>query len=155
MTSATDPRAALYEQLQAFLAEPNYAKDDGWPNISDSEFQAFNTIVYEIARIKWGEDCDGDQPVKIRVVDRKREDDVVFLPLQHAPYHSNNLEEHLQTELSNIGRATCAIEAYAQRLRISERHLLWVNREQKARAQRAEAIAKHKREQQQGVPPSS
>lgn len=133
-----DPAVSIHDRLKAFLAAPNFADDDGWPNITAAERVEFIDMMYEIARLKWGEDCDGDQPVKLRLIDRKKEDLVFDLPLR-STFRINNFAQRRAAEMENLRLATIAIEAYGSRQQMILNELVHLEEEERRAAERRAA----------------
>jgi hypothetical protein len=125
----------IHERLAAFLATPNHDPHGEWPTITADEHQEFITLMYDVARAKWGEDCDGDMPIKIRTYDRKREDDVIDMPMLR-PKRNATLDETVTAELNNIRGATYAIEAYSAQIRYSQNRIAYAHAEEAKRKER-------------------
>ena len=74
----------ILERLKAFLSAENEKSGNGWPEIPSKDLDEFASIILEIIKAKWGEDCDGELPIKFSMYDKKKRWMPYFSPLPHA-----------------------------------------------------------------------
>jgi hypothetical protein len=61
---------AYLAKLKAFLMTPDHG-DGSWPDIQPDELSTGRDLMVELLDLKWGEDCDGDAPVILRMWNRR------------------------------------------------------------------------------------
>lgn len=57
---------ALLAKMKTFLMSPDHG-DGSWPDIPHEELDKASVLVGEMFNLKWGEDVDGDAPVRVRM----------------------------------------------------------------------------------------
>ncbi|KKL93484.1 hypothetical protein LCGC14_1874250 [marine sediment metagenome] len=84
---------------------------DSWDEVTDEEMEAFHAAVYALETKMLPVDCDGDPPVNIIFVDRRK-----YWPLHYYPviYNHDHKEDDKQEEalLDNLGMAVEALQKF-------------------------------------------
>lgn len=78
----------IIAKIQSFLATPNLSGND-WPEISPKEMQEFQEICLAVADAKWGEDCDGDSPIRVLSFSRRTHELPWSMPLPKEFPHAS------------------------------------------------------------------
>jgi hypothetical protein len=90
--------------------------DASWPDIKDEELNESDSLIKELFQLKWGEDCDGDSPIKFNMLFRRTHHLVWDSPILNGAQDESNAmcEARLLGNLRNVG---CAISSNSELLR--------------------------------------
>lgn len=103
----------LIKKLKAFIKDKRKPIGTGWPEVKvgtkdeEGDVRALYDIVYDIIRLKFGTDCDGDVPIDVDLVDRTRFEAAHVI---HIPYGEDADEDKrldiLYRAMGNVQIAT-------------------------------------------------
>ena len=105
-------------KLKTFLMKPDHG-DGEWPKVSDEELTKAYDLVGEVLDLKWGQDVDGDAPVRVRIWHRAQEHPVAdFAFIAHGPHREDESADAREARwLSNLNTISSASAACAEELR--------------------------------------
>lgn len=112
---------AYLAKLKAVLMAPDHG-DSSWPAISMEQLHEMDGLVEDMLSLKWGEDCDGDKPVRFSMFYRRTHRLVWDSPLRLGR-DGETTEAESRRLLGNLRSITGAISSYNQELQHIERRL--------------------------------
>lgn len=124
---------AYLAEVRAFLLTPNHASGD-WPVIPNDEFEAGLNLVRQLTDLKWAQDCDGDSPINIHMVDRRRFRLVTPMVVSASPRGEETLDAEEARLMSDLRSVVCVASACGSELGHLERQLDQVRRTRATRA---------------------
>ncbi|KWA84223.1 hypothetical protein WL29_22955 [Burkholderia ubonensis] len=109
---------ALLAKMKTFLMSPDHG-DGSWPDIPHEELDKASVLVGEMFDLKWGEDVDGDAPVKVRMWHRGQQHMVCdWAFIDHSPRDEKESTTDQEARwLRNMSTITSASAACAEELR--------------------------------------
>jgi hypothetical protein len=109
---------AVLAKLKAFLMTPDHG-DGSWPDISREGLDTAHTLTREMLDLKWGEDCDGDAPVSVRMWSRRQVRPICeWAYIAHEPRDDSEADDERHARLlSNLSSASSASAAAAEAMR--------------------------------------
>lgn len=112
-------------KLSRFLEEHKDGKGN-WAPVTREEITEMYGLLYEMVELKYAEDCDGDLPIQIKIVDKTKFQSSNFFPLPHLPLDSTlaQVNEYLGLAQTNLSMA-------ADQVRIATVHLGFLLNEEK------------------------
>lgn len=115
-------------KLSRFLEERKDGKGS-WAPVTREEVTEMYNLLYEMLGLKYAEDCDGDLPIQIKIIDRTKFQSLHFFPMPHLPLDSNLAQVH-----EYLGLAQTNLSMAAEQVRIATVHIGFINeQEQKAK----------------------
>lgn len=118
---------AFLDDLRAYLLAADHGTAGSWPELKYSDIHEAESIVDRLLMLKWGCDCDRDSPVKFMMWARRLGFMPFDMPLLQSP-RDESVDAKEVRLLENIGRASCAVSAYAQQIGQAERQLTEIKR---------------------------
>lgn len=109
---------AFLVKLGAFLKAPNHSDAD-WPTIPDEEFREGYELVGEMLDLKWARDCDSDSPIRFRMHERRRYEDVCDVLLQRGPRGDETPDAEQERLIYNIRSLTGALSSIQHSLNMT------------------------------------
>jgi hypothetical protein len=86
--------------IDKFLETRIKSENGGWPEVSHAEINQLYSIIDKLINTKWQKDCDGDPPVRIKLIDRTRYEAFHYQPIPYDFDHENNDFDKLNSEYS-------------------------------------------------------
>ena len=68
-----DTREHFDTALTEFLSERVESEDGGWAPVTQENRNRLDELIHLLILLKWGEDCDGDLPMRYKLLDRTSE----------------------------------------------------------------------------------
>lgn len=112
---------AYLAKLKAVLMTPDHG-DGSWPDIPTERLHEMDGLVEEMLSLKWGEDCDGDKPVRFSMFYRRTHRLVWDSPLR-LDRDGETAEAESRRLLGNLSSITGAIGSYNDELQHIEQRL--------------------------------
>lgn len=93
---------AIYEKIEAFLAERVLSKNNGYAPVSKEDFAALVEIIDALVEAKWSPDPDGDYPIEALIVNRNNHEHV---PYRAVTYRHVNKKQYTRDVVTNLNAA--------------------------------------------------
>lgn len=123
----------LFAKLKTFLMTPDHGDGSSWPDISVEELREARTLIRELLLLKWGKDCDGDEPVTLSLLYRRKSRLPWDIPLSLSSMDETPEQEKERVQ-QNLYRISGAIASYAQALEQHTRQLQDIQRAEVAKS---------------------
>lgn len=114
----------LLNKLSRFLDDQKDGNGSYAP-VTKEEITELYNMFYEVLSLKYLEDCDGDLPIQLKIIDKTKYQSLKFFPVPHLGLNAKleEVEEYLSFAHTNLSMAT-------EQIRIASIHLKFVTEDQ-------------------------
>lgn len=111
-------------KLKTFLMSPDHG-DGSWPDIQPAALNESQELMLDMLQLKWGHDCDGDRPVRLRLWYRRTHRMVAdWAFLEQGSRHDKAPADKEEVRLfGNLRTLSSVIGSAAEELRMVESQL--------------------------------
>lgn len=113
---------AYLAKLKAVLMAPDHG-DGSWPDIQPEQLREVDGLVAKLLELKWGRDCDGDQPVRFAMHYRRSHRLVWDLPVRLDNGADETIAAARQRLMGNLRTVSGGLRSYSEELHRIEQHL--------------------------------
>ena len=94
------------ELLDKFLADRRKS-DGGYALVEKSDIDLFYRLIYALIEEKWQNDCDGDYPVEVKIINRRTHERMHYLPVPylHKCKTEDDFLQYIHAVNCNVGTA--------------------------------------------------
>lgn len=120
----------LLERISRFLDERKDGKGNYAP-VTDQELTKLYNIFYGLLGLKYAEDCDGDLPIQVKIIDKTKYQSLHFFPVPHLGLGSNlkEVEKYTSLAYTNLSMAE-------EQMRLASVHLKFLVEDQETQAKK-------------------
>jgi hypothetical protein len=105
--SYSTTKERLLSKISSFLEVREVNETSSHTPVEDSEIKELYDIFYDIVMQKYDQDCDGDLPVQVRIIDKTKYSSNNFFPVPHLSTEASlpEIQEYLRYASTNVSMA--------------------------------------------------
>ena len=104
----------ITNKIEKFLKERRVSKGGGWAAITENDINSLNNIIHDLIEAKCEPDADGDYPLQVILVNRRKYEPLRFEPLPYVHMLKDKKEQEawFVKAMDNMRIASDVITSY-------------------------------------------